>query len=203
MRILRKPIHTNYEPLLICRETARVAAKRIRISEQIELPPDVTLHEIFSPERNVQKNGLKTSEIKAQLQELESQILRQGDLHDCARPIAAFLTAKTGEVLATALNSNSPNKSLHAEVNLMRSYYWAFHEPLPADCSIYVSLKPCRMCAATIAHCASDWKTLKVYYLNDDGGSLSRNTCFDPRSHTRATICRDKNEMDLVVQHLL
>lgn len=95
------------------------------------------------------------------------------------RPVAAILVSKTGELLDWALNTNAVNKTLHAELNLVQSFYRKFKSKLPAGAKLYTTLKPCKMCAAFITDAAEDIRTLEVIYDEDDLGTNARNTTLE------------------------
>ncbi|HEX4924736.1 MAG TPA: Bd3614 family nucleic acid deaminase, partial [Bdellovibrionales bacterium] len=64
-----------------------------------------------------------------------------------------------------AHNTNHSNRTLHAELNLVQSW-WRMHQaPLPAGAEIYTTLEPCRMCSGMIHHAGPE---TKVWYLEPD-----------------------------------
>lgn len=71
-------------------------------------------------------------------------------LHDFDRPISAVLISKSGELIGFGVNSNSINKSLHAEVVMLQRFYREGGSLLPEGSKIFVSHRPCRMCAGMI-----------------------------------------------------
>jgi tRNA(Arg) A34 adenosine deaminase TadA len=95
------------------------------------------------------------------------------------RPVAAVLVSKTGELLDWALNTNAVNKTLHAELNLVQSYYRKFKSKLPAGSKLFTTLKPCKMCAAMIVEAAEDMRNFEVIYGEDDPGPNARNTALE------------------------
>lgn len=99
------------------------------------------------------------------------------------RPVAAVLVSKTGELLEWALNTNAVNKTLHAELNLVQSFYRKFKTKLPAGSKLFTTLKPCKMCAAMLFDAAEDMRNFKValevIYGEDDPGPNARNTALE------------------------
>jgi tRNA(Arg) A34 adenosine deaminase TadA len=97
--------------------------------------------------------------------------------------IGAILVKKDGTIAGWSTNSNKRNKSQHAEVNLIQSY---FARPgitqLPSGSFIYSTLKPCLMCAGMIVSCAGD--AYRVIYGQDDSGDLASNTALDQSGHS-------------------
>lgn len=112
-------------------------------------------------------------------QELALQVPRGEVLHDYDRDIAAVLLDSDKKVLAYGLNSNSKNKTLHAEVNLVQRYFKEKHELLPEGAILISTHKPCKMCAGIIYESAKDPSSLQVYYGVEEEGGLSRATILD------------------------
>lgn len=110
------------------------------------------------------------------LQNLISAIPRGEVLYQFNRPIAALICSQDGELLSWAVNNNSKNKTLHAEVLAVQKYFEAYGRKLPAGAKIYTSLKPCRMCAGMLVHQTENPEALKVIYFQDDPGPMARNT---------------------------
>lgn len=113
------------------------------------------------------------------LQDLIAQVPRGSVLHDFNRQIAVILCDGSGEILAWGVNGNSKNKTLHAEVLMIQDFYQKHHQILPEGAKIYVSLKPCLMCAAMISYLAPP--SCRVFYFEDDPGSLARNSELEKR----------------------
>jgi len=112
-------------------------------------------------------------------QELAAQIPRGEVLHDYDRDIAAVLLNSNHEVLSYGLNSNSKNKTLHAEVNLVQRYFRENHQMIPEDAILISTHKPCKMCAGIIYDCAANPRSLKIQYGVEELGGLSRATILD------------------------
>lgn len=110
---------------------------------------------------------------------LHAERENQGRLFQYNRPVAAVLVSRSGELLEWALNTNAVNKTLHAELNLVQSYYRKHQAKLPAGAKLYATLKPCKMCAAMVADAAEDMRTLEVVYAEDDPGPNARNTALE------------------------
>ncbi|MBI3556237.1 MAG: Bd3614 family nucleic acid deaminase [Deltaproteobacteria bacterium] len=122
--------------------------------------------------------------------QLAATVPREKQRHECDRPIAALLVAATGEILSWGLNTNARNKTLHAEVNMVQAYCQRTGRGLPRGARIYSTLKPCRMCAGMIWHCAEDLTSLKVYYHEFDSGPHARETILNPLSQERRRLAR-------------
>jgi hypothetical protein len=171
----------------------KVVAKRISLLDKFtfETARTIHFHEIGRSEdllypvvhREIplmEKECLPTeAEAWAFLQKLVSEIPRGPVLHDWARPIAAVLVDADGRVLGAGVNSNSINKTLHAEVNLIQSYFLQTHQSLPAGATLYVTHKPCKMCAAMIYESSPAGQPIQVRYLHEELGCRSRFTILD------------------------
>ncbi|GIL18165.1 MAG: hypothetical protein BroJett040_19160 [Oligoflexia bacterium] len=116
------------------------------------------------------------------IQNLALQVPRGEVLHDINRPIGAILTDGNGKILEYSTNSNMKNKTLHAEVVLMQDYYRQSAALLPSCSKIYVTLKPCKMCAAMIHKMMPAENSIEVYYLENDPGALAQNTILEKNS---------------------
>lgn len=110
---------------------------------------------------------------------LARKIPRGEVLHDYDRDIAAFLVDPNGTVLSYGVNSNSKNKTLHAEVNLLQRLFKESQEKIPEGATLYSTHKPCKMCAGMIYHWSAHPESLKVYYAIEEAGGLSRQTVLD------------------------
>lgn len=119
------------------------------------------------------------------LQGLEDQVPRGTVLHDYARPIGAILVNDRGQVQGYAVHSGVINKTRHAEIDLIQDLYRRGFDPAPdTKYVLYVSLKPCRMCAGTWAEMFES-RNLEVVYRRDDPGSKARDTELDRRGLLR------------------
>lgn len=113
------------------------------------------------------------------LAELIKHIPRGDVLHDYNRAIAAILSDADGNILSYSTNSNSKNKTLHAEVCLLQRYWELHNRSVPKGSVIYTSLRPCRMCADMMVQYCESPQDLKVLFLENDPGSLAQNTSLD------------------------
>jgi tRNA(Arg) A34 adenosine deaminase TadA len=92
--------------------------------------------------------------------------------------IGAILVHSDGTIAGWSTNSNRRNKSQHAEVNLIQSYFARNKvDRLPNGAHIYSTLKPCAMCAAMIVSCAG--QSYRVIYGQNDSGDFAANTALD------------------------
>ncbi|MDG0815198.1 Bd3614 family nucleic acid deaminase [Bdellovibrio svalbardensis] len=112
-------------------------------------------------------------------QGLSSRVPRGEILHDYDRNIAAILVDCDGEILSFGLNSNSKNKTLHAEVNLLQRLYKNGGHRIPEGAVLYSTHKPCKMCAGMIHDWSENPQALQVFYAIEETGALSRQTVLD------------------------
>ncbi|UYL10773.1 Bd3614 family nucleic acid deaminase [Bdellovibrio sp. SKB1291214] len=110
---------------------------------------------------------------------LSKQVPRGEVLHDYDREIAALLIAPDGKVLSYGVNSNSINKTLHAEVNLVQRYFRENGRKIPPGSVLYSTHKPCKMCAGMIYEWSENPDQLKVYYSVEESGGMSKQTVLD------------------------
>lgn len=140
--------------------------------------------ELVYPSR--QKNGLSTLDIQFDMSLAVGDLLKvltdkvpRGDvLHDFDREIAAVLLAE-GKILNFAFNSNSRNKTLHAEVNLLQQYYKITQQKIPPGVQLISTNKPCKMCAGMIHRCFERLNEDSVLYIIPETGRLSSFTVLD------------------------
>ncbi len=101
------------------------------------------------------------------------------------RPIAAILVSPEGRLCAAAANTSVPNRTQHAEVNLVQGYCSYSERNLPLGSKIYTTLKPCKMCAGMIWSASESPLDLTVFYLENDPGPYAQQTVFTPQSFER------------------
>ena len=94
-------------------------------------------------------------------------------------------------ILGMSLNTQSVNRTLHAEVNLIQNYFQRTKTALPAHCKIFTTLKPCRMCAGMIWESASSPGSLKVFYSKDDPGAHATQTVLASHSEDRKRFLKN------------
>ena len=186
--ILRNRIHLNYEPSEMDLGMIKLVAKRWNIETwggsglpegaMVEIIAGAdgffvpTLSRSIARVSQTQLNS--RSDVANLLTELESQVNRIGDLHDQSRPIGAILTDEFGSILESSVHNGSINKTLHAEVDLLQQFARRGLQ-FRAGFRLYVSLKPCHMCAGMIHQCGIK----NVFYQNDDPGPKARGTILE------------------------
>jgi tRNA(Arg) A34 adenosine deaminase TadA len=131
---------------------------------------------------------------------LANRIPSDSPLHSQNRAVAAIITDSERNLLSWATNTNAKNRTLHAEVNALQRHYAETGLPLPEGSRIYTSLKPCKMCAAMIWHCAADPASIRVFYGEDDPGPNAKLTVLTPGSFERKRASRNAAEVDLALE---
>ncbi|MBC7371193.1 MAG: Bd3614 family nucleic acid deaminase [Bdellovibrionaceae bacterium] len=188
--ILRKRIFTTAKLSVMCHGMVKTVAKRatggiLAVDHGLALPKvHIEILPVPSPFRNEANlaslsvvNSLKVAKPLAWARRLAELNPRGVVLHDFDRDIACLLVDKSGNLLAYGLNSNSKNKTLHAEVNMVQRYFQETAKKIPAGAEIITTRKPCRMCAGMIHFWSSDPHSLRITYAEGDKSSM--NTCLD------------------------
>ena len=132
---------------------------------------------------------------------LVSQIPDQeGPLYRRNREVAALLVSKEGEILSWGINTNHSNRTFHAELNLVQDFFARTGKPIPAGAKIFITLKPCKMCAGAIWVATEDPFSLEVYFSEFDSGRNARWTVLDVGSEERKNLARNPRERQAVLQ---
>ena len=186
LKILRQRLFADYPISSLCRAAVGVAAKRISV--QTECPPlnseeiiDVTEsgwgteRDFFSPAAPPKRghSWLNVATRIASVVEVSEQRF------ESSRQVGAILVLPDECRAWSSTNTNATIKTSHAEMNLLTQLSIRNLTPIPRGSTIYVSLKPCKMCAAAIVRCAEVPSEIRVVYAQEDNGPLSRNTELD------------------------
>ncbi|WP_413585563.1 Bd3614 family nucleic acid deaminase [Bdellovibrio sp. HCB274] len=217
--ILRQRIYTTERLTEMCRGMVKVVAKRATDQIQPEQDPYFTetlnFIEIDHSENSLSavhhlntENRTSLAQIRDELKlqkadshqqrlaavaSLAARIPRGEVLHDYDRSIAAALISSTGEILSYGFNSNSKNKTLHAEVNLVQRFFRESGGKIPSGAVLYSTHKPCKMCAGMIYDWSESPKDLKVYYAVEETGGLSVQTVLDRHRINQQLIPSEKS----------
>ncbi len=143
---------------------------------------EVLISYAISPNAKLQLSSAQPMDLARSLATLCKTSNPERYLRD--RAVGAVLVSAEGELLAQAYNSNHSNRTLHAEVRLLQD--WGFRTggaPIPAGAQLFVTLKPCKMCAGMLFYCAENPSTLQIWYDQ-----------FDPGPHARATILESQTK---------
>lgn len=216
-RHVRNRIFTTEEPTVMCLAMIRVAARRVHpllvandhadvaVAEKflrVQSPPPKDQPIAFGSGEplprvfNEDKEGLEV------VNQIARELKRENERprYDSDRAIAAVLVAEDGKVLSYGINTNAQNRTLHAEVNLLQSYYARTAKPVPARAKLYSSMKPCRMCAAMLWHMCEDVSSIRVFYTEFDPGPNAKETILDAMSFDRIQACRARSPQLLSLQ---
>ncbi|MDH2997847.1 tRNA adenosine(34) deaminase TadA [Pasteurellaceae bacterium LFhippo2] len=117
-------------------------------------------------------------------------------------PVGAVLVSPTGEVLGEGWNRSIvlSDPTAHAEIQAIRMAGSALQNYRLIDCTLYVTLEPCTMCAGAILHSrigrlvfgASDYKTGAIgsrFHLFED---YKMNHFLEIRGGVMADLCSAK-----------
>ncbi len=198
-RILRHRIFTTAPLTEMCRGMVRVAAKTVTgdVRPCGESSDPIHWRELPAPAVSSAEVGDKTHEksflilsspaqAMSHAEKLASEIQRgSGPDYLQDRAVGAVLVDADGRVLAQAANSNSSNKTLHAEVKLVQAFIRKHGGAIPDGARIFTTLKPCKMCAGMIWNCAENTSQIRVFYRDFDPGSLGRVTILNAESPER------------------
>ncbi|WP_413289144.1 Bd3614 family nucleic acid deaminase [Bdellovibrio sp. HCB337] len=193
--ILRNRIYTTAPVQAMCLGMTKIVAKRlqgevqpqnhgVRLEEQaVQIGDEDALQavDLLSQENQLPLEHIQALRKGASLMGWTrnlAELNARGDvLHDFDRDIACLLVDESGQVLSYGLNSNSKNKTLHAEVNMIQRYFREQQRKLPVSAQLYTTRKPCKMCAAMLLDWCEDPKSLRIYYAEDD--KSSQNTALE------------------------
>ncbi len=219
--ILRQRIYTTAPLTEMCRGMIKVVAKRASelilpepgdIQEQLEFKELGTLNEpLVKIQHLSEENKLSVLEVQKRIdvlqprqtqdflraaRDLAANVPRGDILHDHDRDIAALLISSEGKVLSYGVNSNSKNKTLHAEVNLLQRLYSEFQIKIPVGATFYSTHKPCKMCAGMIYQWSEKAEAVKVFYSVEEKGTLSCNTVLDRLHLNKHFPCRAETDLN-------
>jgi len=171
-KIIRNRIYHPGDLSISDQETIRVAAKR---STQIDKKPDLT-HAIDLSVLNPTPPPTKND-----------------------REITCSLQTLDGEILFSALNTNTLIRTRHAEINLILQLKT---QKIKGPTVFVSSLKPCAMCAAHLWVNRERLNLQKAIYQKDDPGKLGRDTVLTLGSSARRRYKISNNELisELIVQ---
>jgi tRNA(Arg) A34 adenosine deaminase TadA len=211
-QILRNRIFTTEPPNELSYGMVKVAAKRadfnvsrslvaekVRAGEVIQLdsPEAPSLIELSD------RAGRTDSEWMTLARSLASGIPKGDSRYLSDRPVAAILVSSSGEALAAAVNCNARNRTRHAEVNLAQGYFALRGTKLPKGATLFVTLKPCRMCAGMLWHFSEDIFCMRVVFGELDPGPHSLHTVLGAGTPDRRRVARTPGEVTCVIEHLL
>jgi hypothetical protein len=124
----------------------------------------------------------------------------QGPRYIRNRRVAAALISNEGFLLGSALNSNAHDRTRHAEVNLIQSWWLREKRPIPPGTQLYVTLRCCRMCAALLWEACEDPWSLKVYWLEDDPGPLAQETLLQVGTQARRRVAGTPDQLTHIIE---
>lgn len=108
-------------------------------------------------------------------------------------PIGAVIVGPNGELVAKAHNQTEMlhDPTAHAEMLSLTSAFEALGGKYLSDCTLYVTLEPCPMCAAALAHS----RIGRVVYAAKDlknGASKYTPSLFHPRTELTEGVLGDE-----------
>lgn len=217
-KILRNRIFSTENPTEFCFGAVKVSAKRLTAPiapkphpipmgfefTKIDLPPSQTSSSVpHSLRKACSPSPISNADFLELAKQLTQEVPRTGPRYTRDRAIAALLVSEKGEILASALNTNASNRTLHAELNLIQNYFENTKKPIPRGAKVFVTLKPCKMCAGAIWSCSEDPLSLQVYYSEFDSGRNARWTILDADSAERKRASTRVFDIASVIQFQL
>jgi Bd3614-like deaminase len=184
LRILRRPIVTNYPPTELCRATVKVAAKRLgtMVENSAEEGAIKLLNDpVFAPSAPD-----LLGDFFAEMMSPPKDTWQSGEflpMYQRNRNVRARLIDKNHKVLFEHTNTNNVCKVQHAEINLVLGWWQSHNTGFPEGARLQVTLKPCKMCAAFVLNFCRRSRgsipPISIEYLRDDPGPMAQNTCYD------------------------
>lgn len=110
------------------------------------------------------------------------------------RSIECWLLSREGRLLATAANSAGRNRTRHAEMNLLSSWWMRESRPLPRGGRLIVTREPCAMCAGALWECIEDRDDFEVIFLEYERGTASQRSVL--KGHTILRHCPNYSHGD-------
>lgn len=186
--ILRQRITLSYSPSNFEIALIKVAAKRYSVSEALDAKSNSKINNLRTKNVSLKNTGLKNIRFKTQLTNKEAmdlaiQCSRKSKQRDerfrSDRQVGAVLLDSQNRLLSTGYNKASVAKFHHAEFNCVRSFWNRTKTFIPVGAKLFVTLKPCKMCAALLFDCSQAPETLQIYYLNNDPGPFAKDTLLE------------------------
>lgn len=186
LSILRERIFTNYPPTSLCKGMLKVAAKRV---SHLEKPEFISKQKLVTsetrwvkPKVHIQSplyasrigKPFSTDEKISLLTALERESTQAPERYYSDRAVGAALFDEDNRLLTYSWNTNAVHKTEHAELKLAQAWALNSQSRFPNHSSVWVSLKPCVMCATQLfqAFFHSSPKS-EIVYLKDDPGPFS------------------------------
>lgn len=198
--LLRQKIRTTAPVTDLDRGVLQLAAKRaetVTAAEEFSGTPVSSLdfEEMTDPRAELFESSLEQlalpeppnhplseREIVMRLETLKALVPRGEILHDHNRPVAVLLVDRDGHVLEESVHGGFLNKTLHAELRLVQKYFRRHRSGFPSGSRVYVSLKPCRMCAAMLMKMGENvGEDFRVVFVEKDPGRLAQATLLEKR----------------------
>lgn len=184
-KILRNPVLIQGRPDELDYGALKIGAKRLR-EQPIEPLPDwieLSAPQALNIPRPETSNATSDSEWMQVADSLARAVPRDEarPLHEQSRAVGAVLVSRDGELLSWGSNSGASNRILHAELSTLLR----LNSKIPPGATLYVTLKPCKLCAGAIWECAADRSSLRVVYRDPDPGPMGSRTVLDESTHER------------------
>lgn len=211
--VIRSRIYSTRQPTEMDYGMVKVCAKRISPIEDFLEDHKDQLSEILKYERvevsdstiepktpTSQSTRLSLEEALCLANELISKPSALLSKAESARPIAAVLLSKDGDLLASSANRAGFDRTRHAEVNLLQDYFERTKKPVPDGATLVTTRKPCKMCAGMLWHATENPLSLQVLYEEFDPGPLAAKTILNAFSFERNRACKSESEIKIELE---
>lgn len=209
LRLLRRPIITNYNPTLLCQGMIAVAAKRSLVNKQLSLKETkkelISIRYWICQPRDIsfQSPSLKEEDSLSNKNNLNAW-LSHYPTYPRHNSIRAALTDSHEATMLTAQSDSKINKTLHAEVILLQNYFSIHSKGFKEPTQLHTNLQSCKMCAAMFWHMhVNPWENLRAFYYYTEQGSIARDTLFTSGGNSRRAITKIKTEIFQSIEKLL
>lgn len=198
LRILRNPIFTNYSLSLLCRGMIVVAAKRSLVNKDFfhGNTDKITKQIQFQINKPDKDSVLCNKVLHIKDENSLNMWLRQSPSYPRYNSVRAALSDMNGKILLAAESDSKINKTFHAEVVLLQSYFAQNSKGFSNHTRLYTNLQCCKMCAAMFWHMHSNpWKNLEAFYYYPEQGSIARDTIFTSGGNWRRSVANNESEI--------
>ena len=201
LRIVREPIFHTGELTEMDHGMIKVAAKRTRRltgSDDAALAGLGTVQDLTGQLKlnSVKFESPRQSHDIASAMHLAEKIAQLCSVADSDlklaqrdRTIGAVLLDKNGEVLSAGANNAGRDRTRHAEVNLVQSFFEKHKCAIPKGATLVTTLKPCKMCGGMIWTAAEEPLSLSIIYKEFDPGPNGAVTVLTANSFERVRAC--------------
>jgi hypothetical protein len=181
LTLLRERVHTNHPLTPVCEGAIKVAAKRsathdIQSFEELRCRLSKGVARVIPINLSGAQGGVLLDPAFFQTKEVKPTLDLLLKRSTGIKRVAAALLGPDGHWLGGAWNTAKLDRSAHAEYNLARGLLLSGMK-IPKDSTLFVSLRPCAMCAGAIWSACESLEEVHIRFLEEDPGPASKNSC--------------------------